>query len=197
MRIGLITEGVTDGADQKVCEYLINQLRPEAKIVSRPLGSLKDLRTDCGNTAALLLAEGCERILIVWDLYPSWREDGAPPCRHEDKEAIFGALREAEVELTRVCLVCIEEELEAWLLADGRALSHFFSTPNRAVKIGDKKHPERVDCPKTLLTRLMKEHTGRLYTDRVHARQIVERLPDLKRLRNSVTFRRFEAKVVG
>ncbi len=194
MKIGLITEGIKDGADQKVYEYFINKLRPDVQILARPLGNKKDLSADCGETASLLIAEGCERVMIIWDLHPNWRD--TVPCRHEDKVEILGSLNEAKVDLSKTALVCIEEELEALLLADGRGLSDFLSTPIRPVKIPDNKNPERINNPKKRLTQILKEHgKGMLYTDRIHAIRILEKLPDLKRMMKLAAFKRFAAKV--
>lgn len=199
MKIGLITEGMGDGADQAVCGHLVKLLLSAAQVVCKPLGNLPALKSDCGKTAQILLQEGCDRIIIVWDLYPGWRTDDEPPCRREHRKEIFAALDEAKVDRTRVELVCIEEELEAWLLADHQNLIAFLSKKARErVRIGEEKHPERIDKPKTRLDSYLRQYLGRQYTDRIHAPQIIKQFKhtdDLKDLRRSITFRRFEEKL--
>lgn len=78
--------------------------------------------------------------------------------RFEDRDEILSSLRESEVDVAKTALVCIEEELEAWLLADSRALSDFLSSSNRPVRIPDTKNPERISNPKKRLTQILKEH---------------------------------------
>jgi hypothetical protein len=143
------------------------------------------------------LAEGCERVVIVWDLHPPWRSNKQKPCRKEDRESILNSLAKVGVRSSHVYLVCIEEELEAWLLADGRALSKVLSRPPRPVKIRDIKNSEQTRKPKTLLNQMFQQNSGRPYVDRIHARLIVEALPDLTRLRRCATFVRFAVKVTG
>lgn len=200
MKIGLITEGAKDGADQAVCRHLIMLMKlPAVEVMCRPLGSLPDLKSDCGNTAALMLQEGCDQIVIIWDLYPGWRTDGKRPCLLEHRKEIIASLDEAKVNSKSVELVCIEEELEAWLLADHRALTRFIEskTVRENVRIGQQRQPERIDKPKTRLDNLVRKYWGRPYTDRVHARMIVEQLENLDYIRRSTTFQRFEERVRG
>src|SRR5260370_8298805 len=97
-------------------------------------------------------------VLIVWDLYPPWREKGEKPCRRDDRQAIFHSLDAAGVSPDRVALVCIREELEAWLIADGRAVSKVLSTPTHPVRIKDPKNPEPIQNPKKILNHLFHTH---------------------------------------
>ena len=99
--------------------------------------------------------------------------------------------------MQQAALVCIEEELEAWLLADGRALSTVLSRPAHPVKVPDVKKPDQIQKPKTRLNRIFQQRSGRPYVDRMHARKIVEALPDLNRIRRSTTFVRFAVKLTG
>jgi uncharacterized protein DUF4276 len=196
MKVGMIFECCVDGPDQKVCEYLAKQIVPGLEVSSRSLVNKKFLVEECGEIAAALLNEECEKVLIVWDLYPAWRQDRERPCRHEDKENIRLSLTNAEVDLEKVRMVCIEEELEAWLLADGRAVSKVLSTQIREVSVGDGKKPERIDKPKTRMMKLFQQNK-REYADHIHAIKIAEALPDLKRIRRSKTFMYFAQKLTG
>ena len=60
------------GADKKVCEYLARQLQPQLEIISVTLDNKPKLIHNCGRSAAQLLKAGCDRVLIIWDLYPAW-----------------------------------------------------------------------------------------------------------------------------
>lgn len=196
MKIGMLFECGPDGADPQVCRHLARLLHPSLEIVHVTLDSKPKLTAECGTAAAKLLAEGCERIVIIWDLHPPWRSHRQKPCRKEDRETIFSSLSRAGVDAFQVSLVCIEEELEAWLIADGRALSSVLSRPAHPVQIRDTKKPEKTRKPKTHLIRVFQQN-GHSYVDRIHAKKIVEALPDLTRLRRCETFVRFAVKVTG
>jgi len=164
-----------------------------------PLVKKPYLLQQCGEWTAGLLDKGFDRVLIIWDLYPAWREAGVNPCRREDREVIFGALEKAGVATAQIeaqiGLVCIQEELEAWLIADGRALSAVLSTQVHPVRVRNVRNPEQIKNPKKALMRKFKEHTGRPYSDLFHAIKIVRALPDLNRLNRLETFSRFCRKL--
>jgi len=195
MKVGMIFECGPHGPDQQVCEYLAQKLAPAIEISSVTLDNKPNLVSECGEAATLLLNAGCDRVVIVWDLYPPWREQGERPCRKEDREAIFQSLAQADVTSSCVYLVCIREELEAWLLADERAISDVLSRPTHSVSLNRIRGTERVSNPKKRLNRIFKEHSGRRYNDMIHARKIVKRLPDFNRIRRCSTFARFALKV--
>jgi len=79
MKVGFIFECGPQGADKQVCEYLAAQIRPGIMPVSRTLDNKANLLKDAGKVAAALLAEGCERVLIVWDLRPAWPDKKHKP----------------------------------------------------------------------------------------------------------------------
>ncbi|MGK7873814.1 MAG: hypothetical protein AB4426_11040 [Xenococcaceae cyanobacterium] len=74
MKVGMIFECGPNGADKAVCEHLVRMLKPDIEISSVTLNNKPNLLSDCGDAAASLLGEGCDRIVIIWDLYPPWRE---------------------------------------------------------------------------------------------------------------------------
>ncbi len=196
MKVGMIFECGPDGADRKVCEYLARRLLPDIEIASVTLDNKPKLVADCGLAAARLLREGCDRVVIVWDLYPPWRKKGLRPCRRDDRQAILSSLTKAGVKLSQVSLICIAEELEAWLIADGRALSAVLSRTAHPVRIRDVKKSERTRNPKKHLIRVFQHH-HHAYVDRIHAKMIVEALPDLTRIKRCATFVRFAVKATG
>lgn len=194
MKVGMIFECGPKGADRTVCEHLAKRIRSDLEIKSETLDNKPNLIAECGTVAAQLLEDGCERVVIVWDLYPAWREKGAKPCRKEDREGIAASLTSAGLELDKVALVCIEEELEAWLLADNRAISIVLSRPTHKVDIKRQRNPERGN-PKKRMTKLFNENAGQPYRDLKHAETIAKAIPDFQRLRRVDTFRRFALKV--
>jgi len=170
-------------------------IAPRVRVSIATLDNKRNLIAGCGPVAAQLLADSCRGVLVIWDLFPPWRPKGAKPCRREDRRQIQDSLRQSGVKANQVALICIQEELEAWLLADGRALSAVLSSPAHPARVSDVRRPDQVRNPKKHLGRLFKRHTGTLYTDRYHAIQIVRNLPDLNRLRRVPAFARFESKV--
>lgn len=193
MKVGMIFECGPEGADRKVCEHLAKQIEPDIEIESVTLDNKKNLVSECGKAAAQLLASGCNRVVIMWDLHPSWRETA--PCRKEDRDDIMRSLAASDVDATKVFLVCIEEELEAWLLADNRAIEVVLSKPHRPVRINRERHPERVNNPKKRLMQIFRQEGRRPYNDLIDAEKIVKAMPDLSRLTRVETFVRFALKV--
>jgi len=197
MKVGMIFECGPDGADLQVCRELAKRLLPQVRVSAVTMDNKQNLVLDCGRAAVQLLNEGCARVLILWDLYPPWRKKGAKPCRREDWEAIFKFLRGARVDLKRVRLVCIREELEAWLITDGRDLSAVLSTSVRPVRVADHKKSERMRNPKRALERIFHQYGRPKYVDRKDAIRIIRALPDLNRLQRLPTFARFCDKLCG
>lgn len=184
MKVGMIFECGPMGADRKVCEHLAIRLCPDLEIKSVTLDNKPNLLSGCGVVAAQLLEEGYSPVVIVWDLYPAWRERGAKPCRKEDREEIVSSLASEGV------------ELEAWLLADNRAINIVLSRPTHKVTIKRQRNPERGN-PKKRMTKLFTESVGRPYRDLKHAEMIAKAIPDFQRLRRVETFRRFAQKVAN
>jgi len=192
-KIGLILECTLDGPDKAVCEHLLKSLQPNVEIVSVTLVNKPNLITKCGEAVVQLFAENCERVIIVWDLFPPW---GGEPCRHEDREAILGSLEQAGADIQNVYLVCIHEELEAWLLADHRAVEIAISQlTGRKTKLQKVKEFEKK--PKTKLMNIFWQHTHRPYQAHKHALQIVRELPDFNRIGRCESFARFALKAAG
>ncbi len=201
MKIGFIFECGRGGADCQVCRHFLNKLEPGIEMVPRFMDDKKNLLENCGPVAAILVGS-CERVVILWDLYPAWRERHIKPCRKEDRLKIFASLRSSRVPPGKVALVCIEEELEAWLLADIRALRHVLAAhkhPRPVGKLPQFKNPERIRNPKTRLTKLFNRELGahRRYIDFQDAIRIAQAVPDFNRIRRSTTFSRFAEKTTG
>ncbi|MFO7556885.1 MAG: DUF4276 family protein [Desulfobacterales bacterium] len=201
MKVGFIFECGPEGPDVQVCRHLVHKLDPTIEFVSSTLDNKKKLVEDCGAVAKVLLDE-CEKIIVVWDLYPAWRERGVRPCRHEDRLAIFQSLQAEHVDLDKVFLVCIQEELEAWLLADDRAIAAMLQPlkhPHPVSRITKFSNPDSIRNPKQRLTRIFTQELGsrRLYVDYRHALLIAREIADFTKIRRSDSFKRFALKTVG
>lgn len=194
MRLGLVLECGPEGADKKVCNYLIKTFFTTIELGEIiTLGNKPNLIAECGEIAQQLIESGHHRVFIIWDLYPAWRNQQT--CRRTDREAILGSIEKKCKSPERVFLICISEELEAWLLADGRALSSFLSTSTHPVTIRDEKETHMIQNPKKRLNKLMEENGKRKYTDYTHAVRIIQHLPDLNKLRRIPSFMRFCEKL--
>ena len=201
MKIGFIFECGPEGPDVQVCRHLVHKLDPIIEFISSTLDNKKKLVENCGTVAKVLLDE-CEKVIIVWDLYPAWRERGMRPCRHEDRQAIFRSLQAENVDLSKVFMVCIQEELEAWLLADNRAVTAMLKPlkhPHPVGRISKYSNPDRIKNPKTTLTRIFNHElgNGRGYVDYQHAILIAKEISNFNRIRRSDSFKRFAFKTAG
>ena len=197
--IGMVFECGPQGADKLVCEYLVQQIRPGAAVKSRTLDDKRNLLRDAGKVAAKLLNDGCCCVLVVWDLRPAWPDKSERPCRHAERLAVLARLTEAGVPPTApVALICIEQELESWLLANERAISAHLSTPTRAYNVPKLRRPDAVTQPKSALIQHFKRARGWVYDDKVDAVRVLKAVAiDLPRMRRSVSFARFETKLLG
>ena len=202
MKVGFIVECGPEGAEVKVIPHLARAIDPSLDVVNPvPLDNKGRLRRECGPWVKALLDHGCDRVLVVWDLLPDWGEHDGKGCRHFDKEQIIRSLKAAGLRSNdrRIRLICIEKMLEAWHIADERALSAFLSTEAHAIKVRRCKAPEWVADPKAALIDVFRKSGSRIcrYVDREHAIQIVRRLPDLTRFNNVKTFNRFRDKLTA
>lgn len=180
---------------------MVKQLRQDVEVVSRPLDNKLKLIAGCGEIAALLLHENCQRVVIVWDSRPPWsmQEPIAKEfCLHEEREGILMSLKKAGVTSKNVYLVCIREELEAWLIADNRAIAKAISrlTNRKKPRIAEEKNPESVEKPKSRLINIFKQYTHGPYQEHLHALKIVKELKLLgfNKIKRCETFKRFALK---
>ncbi len=198
MKIGMIFECGPQGADLKVCKHLAQHLRPDLSISAVTLDNKKNLMEEAGRNARLLLADGCRAVLIVWDLRPAWPEKKGKPCRHADKDAILSGLHAAGVANQAVHLICIEQELESWLLANERAISTRLTRPAHQYEAPRVRKPDAVRNPKAVMNNHFTQARGEKYNDIVHAMQVIMSVAiDLSRMRRSASFARFERKLLS
>jgi hypothetical protein len=200
MKLGLILECGPGGPDEQIYSHLVRSLAPKVNLQCETMVEKRKLVAGCGKVAARLLKDGCDRVGVVWDLYPRWRVEKEHHCMGQDRDDIFASLAEASVGPPQVELVCVQEELEAWLFADSRALVAFFSREGHpAKKITEYKAPEGLSNPKKYLRKLCERYRGRArrYNEMVDALRIFQALPDWQRIRRCPSFVRFVERVLG
>ncbi len=140
MTVGFLVEGLPD---IQVLSYLAKRISPGIKIRPRALGNKSQLIASCGAAAKLLLEEGCNQVVIIWDLYPDSRRRTKQRKRGQkhrqakqhscniDCEQIMTSLQTAGAVVSKVDLVCIDAMLETWLLIDHRGLRDFLLSKGR------------------------------------------------------------------
>jgi hypothetical protein len=197
MIVGLILEGGPSGPDKMVCELLVQRLRPGSQVTSVTLGPKPSLISQSGKVTATLFQNGCDCVIIVWDLYPAWSIQGSKkPCLKKDREAIRKSLTAAAVTSSRVHLVCIHKMLEAWLLADEKAISACLSKlKKKIVSVPRTKRPEDPVKPKIVLGQIFEEYAGAEFQAHIHAASIIKEVKDFKRLDQCKSFAYFRLKL--
>lgn len=202
MKIGFVVECGPGGPEEKVFPYLVAKLRQDGSTVRITTARGKgNILRDCKDYVASLIGEGCHHVFVVWDLIPCDAEhqhDGKP-CRRKEREHIEQLI--AHEHRTRTTLLCITHELEAWLLADGAAITAFLkdiSTHPVKPAVADHKDPESVPAPKIVMKRIFTSHRRREYEGGPHALKIVEKIKSFAKLeRSTPSFKRFKERLTG
>jgi hypothetical protein len=184
MKVGIICEGRPGGEDAQVFEHFAKCIAPHAAVKVLPQGTKPELIENAGNVAATLFDTGYARVLVIWDIMPRW---GRPGGEQEDTQDLRVSLSNAGV-ATHPCLflIAIHKELEAWLLADGSALSAVLSRPAHPVTIGNTKNADTVANPKKRLEKLFKQYNipfgpqpmQGMYQPKLAAIRIAENIPE-------------------
>lgn len=183
MKIGLIVECAPEGPDQQVYSTWIRRLVPHAQVEPSCTSNKPRLLAEAGARAQALFGEGCERVLIIWDLWPAWRR-GQKPDAGADIQAIETSLRAEGVAHPCIYLICINRELETLLIVDANAIRTVLKAPKPVVGLKNQRKPLRTPAPKRYLdARFRAAHRG-VYTPHVHAKKIAEGI-DFGRLRDA------------
>ena len=156
MKIGIICEGRLGGEDAQVFEHFAKRIAPHAAVRAFPQGNKPELISKAGEVTAGLFETGYDRVLILWDIMPRW---GSPDGEAQDTQDLQVSLASAGV-AAHPCLflIAIHKMLEAWLLADGKALSAVLSRPAHPVKVSNTGKADTVEDPKKTLENLFKRH---------------------------------------
>ena len=199
MRIGMICECAPGGPDIKIGEHFVRMFVPGADFVGRTMTNKANLIRDCGREARFLIEkERCDFVFIIWDLAPAWPEMDERRCRFRDKEGIRSSLVAAYGKVAppweKLVFICIEQMLEAWLLADGTAVVEHVKRPtHEPPRFKDVRHPDQEKDPKSRLISYFRQ-AGRNYNEHVDAVPIIKSAK-LSRLRKSESFKRLEDKL--
>lgn len=202
MKLGFVFECSPGGGDIKLFQHILKLINPafdfDTNFHHAALKSKKELEKDCGKEVKRLKDLGCQKIFVVWDLIPVWKEDGTP-CRHDDKEAIKKSLAAHQLTAHDIIFLCVEKELEAWLIADERALKDFFITKNSMKdEIKKVRTPDTHHDPKGLLTKYFKMYRGvRSFEPMIYTEPLLKNYTNVRNLRRSESFKRFYFKLTG
>lgn len=183
MKIGIVCEGRLAGEDAQVLEHFARRIAPQATVKAFPQGTKPELFAKAGDVAKSLFDTGYDRVVIVWDILPRWDK---PDGEAQDLLDLQPSLVNAGVD-THPCLykVAIHKELEAWLLADGAALSAVMSRPAHPVTVKDNKNAETEGNAKKKLEKLFATHNVPFgpqpsqgsYQPKLAALRIAEKVP--------------------
>lgn len=200
MKVGILVECGRDGLEvhmcRRICQLLSEYCEVQLQPVIRSMDNKARLLEECGTVTRLLFADGCERVVILWDERPAWPKMDKALCWHNDREKILQELQQAGVAHQPVFLVCIEREFESWLLFDERLIAKVLSTDAHPRHIRAQKHPDRLSNPKGVMITLFRQH-GKNYVDTLYARSFATCLSDINRLKRCPTFCRFAEKLTG
>ena len=191
-KVGIICEGANQGGDMQVFRHFVRTLLGQQNIDVVPLGNKPNLFDKCGTTARALLDSGCHRVLIVWDLLPSW---GAEPATVAANEAAVRAslLREDLHRHPCIFLIAIDRELETWLVADSVALSAVVPRPPNSVTVRAIRAPLKEANPKKWLMRKFSDIGRRSYLPERNAVEIARAMPNnLRAVSKIPSFLRFK-----
>ncbi|MDR2641629.1 MAG: DUF4276 family protein [Planctomycetaceae bacterium] len=169
MKLGLILECPIEGTDHQVYEYVVQQLCPQLEIIVEGHRNKKLMIDNCGKTAKLLLKK-CDVVAIIWDLMPPWEKKRRgkrrkEPCRHNDIVKIQTNLENAKVNLSKVKLICIEPELEGWIIVDGSALTKYkkeIVSPHPVKKFNNVKQLNNSDDSKKRISKYLKQKYNKI-----------------------------------
>lgn len=199
MKIGMICECAPGGPDIKIGEHFVRTLVAGADFVGSTMTNKANLIRECGGVARMLLEkERCDVVFIVWDLAPAWPDMKEKRCRFRDKEGIrrsfLATYGQGTPPWDRIVLICIEQMLESWLLADGGAvIEHVRRPTHEPPRFKDVRHPDQEKDPKSRLINYFRQ-AGRTYNEHVDAFPLAKNA-SLSKLRRSESFQRLENKL--
>lgn len=198
MKVGMVFECGRFGADGKVYPYLARRIRPELDIQPFFLDSKNRLIQECGSASAHLFnIDKCEKVLLIWDLRPSWEKKGNV-CPIEDCHRMCLSLENNLTVQQRksIRLLCVIQELETLLLIDEKALSKYlYSLVGRECPVKHISHPERNPKPKDKLRQIFRvEHKCRPYEDLKDAEKIIQ-LVELAKLDGNPSYQKFKQRI--
>ena len=157
MKIGFITEGAKGGMESQIYAYVSLQLCTTLQIIGTiPLGERNKVLNSSSEDIRKLIELGCDSVFVIWDRMPKW--SGSDKC--EDHINILTRnLTAAGIEIGRIKMCCIDEEMESWMIVDGRGVTDYFRNKInvQVPKFEDNKKPAEQAHPKNRIW----NHVGR------------------------------------
>lgn len=203
MKLGLILECTPRGLESVICPRILDLLAAETGVpIEYRIETMTDKRLliqRAAMAAKLLLEQGTDRVVILWDENPPWTPEkdlAEERCWHIEREQLFATLDAEGVPRRRIGLVCIEREFETWLLHDHQVLGLVISEGPHKAKVKAIKGAVRIDDPKAFLMGLFSKQKSRFNVD-VAAARFKNHLENLDRLQACDTFRYFARNVLG
>jgi hypothetical protein len=198
VRIGIVCEGQRGCPEVQVFPHFVKLICPTLDFDPRrdmvPSGNRPRVISEGPRIAKRLLADGCRRVFIIWDVYPpSWDVRQEADCVPQLAD-LRRNLQAAGLANASIVPVAIHEELEAWLLCDADALNAVIQ-PQGKRQIQHERYPNVIKNPKVTLQNLFKRGRGRTYNESYSAGQIARQIASTNRLRRSQSFERFEDKL--
>ena len=149
MKVGILVECGRQGLEAVVCHRLCALLSDHTGVEFEfdivPMDNKPRLIRECGAATALLLATGCDRVVILWDERPAWPKAGEQLCWHNDRQDILTSLRESRVGNRSVHLVCIERANVVVRAFDRRAtFANWTSAQSRSHGQSQGRHDQPV-----------------------------------------------------
>jgi hypothetical protein len=177
MKVGFVFECQPKGSDEQVYTYVAKQLCGQFNILSENISSMGNKKTlieESAGDVAVMFANGCEFVFIVWDRIPKWGGSGV--CA-QHRAQLTANLEKENIDLTKIIYCCIDEMQESWMIADGRGVTNYFrNISHLSSTFGDNKTMAEQTSPKQRL----KKYNGR-YNESVDNIGIVKALPDFAR----------------
>ncbi len=96
-RVAILVECGRDGLEVHMCRRICTLLRDQYQALFEeeivPMDNKSRVLDDCAAVARNLLAEGFDRVVILWDEEPAWPDQHETLCWHHEKEHLLNSMR--------------------------------------------------------------------------------------------------------
>jgi hypothetical protein len=194
MKVALLLECGRKGSDEQVYSYLINKFCPNMKIQAFPLGNKTNLIEQCDEVCETLVQSGFDKALIIWDLSPSFPDKRAKLDCVSEVAHVRKKLTQRNIPEDFYKLICVEYELESYIVADGRGLTAYRQslTTHKMPAFTDRKRKHDQKGPKYVIWNYWGD-----YNETLHALKLFELLPDFNRVyARNPSFKRFKDTIM-
>lgn len=202
MKIGFVVEGSDRHAGdvhavREFCKRIadVHGLNRTSEVI--PGGSKRQILEKAADHVTSLRNLGCARVILIWDNCPPWSLKTAELDQEQFLWAVWTwrRIKNANLPTAGIDLICTRQELEAWILTDGAAITRVLKSirDKAGMKVKDAGFPERVHKPKVVLQSHWYEHFQRAPYGTEYAALVRE--CNLAKVRGAPSFQRFEDKV--